>query len=32
MTEQGRALSGGCLCGGVRFLLAERPDGVVTCH
>ncbi|BAI72197.1 glutathione-dependent formaldehyde-activating GFA [Azospirillum sp. B510] len=29
---RGTELSGGCLCGGVRFLLAERPDGVVTCH
>ena len=25
-------LSGGCLCGGVRYTLGEPPFGVVDCH
>ena len=25
-------LTGGCLCGGVRYELGERPFGVVDCH
>ena len=25
-------LNGGCLCGGVRYELEERPFGVVDCH
>ena len=26
------ALPGGCLCGGVRYVLHERPFGVADCH
>ncbi len=25
-------LNGGCLCGGVRYEVTERPMGVVNCH
>ena len=25
-------LTGGCLCGGVRYALAEQPFGLVDCH
>jgi len=32
MTVSGAALTGGCLCGGVRFSLATAPEGAGYCH
>ncbi|QCN96624.1 GFA family protein (plasmid) [Azospirillum argentinense] len=30
--SDGGVLAGGCLCGAVRYEVAERPMGVVNCH
>ena len=32
MSQEDRVLTGGCLCGAVRYLLGGAPSTVVVCH